>query len=40
MPYRKVTYLEPNADGPVYVSTIDNNVWSPDAYPQGWEVVT
>lgn len=34
----KVHY--PDADGPVYVSTIDNNVWSPDAYPQGWEVVT
>ena len=34
----KVHY--PNADSPVYVSTIDNNVWSPDAYPQGWEVVT
>jgi hypothetical protein len=34
----KVHY--PDADSPVYVSTIDNNVWSPDAYPQGWEVVT
>lgn len=22
-----------------YKSTIDNNVWAPDAYPQGWEVV-
>jgi hypothetical protein len=33
----KVHY--PDADGPVYVSTIDNNVWSPDAYPAGWEVV-
>lgn len=22
-----------------YRSTIDNNVWAPDAYPQGWEVV-
>lgn len=22
-----------------YKSTIDNNVWSPEAYPQGWEVV-
>ena len=29
----------PDADGPVYRSTIDNNVWSPDAYPAGWEVV-
>lgn len=23
----------------VYRSTIDNNVWSPSAYPAGWEVV-
>ena len=22
----------------LYVSTIDNNVWAPDAYPAGWEV--
>ena len=22
----------------LYRSTIDNNVWAPDAYPQGWEV--
>ena len=29
----------PDADGPVYQSTIDNNVWSPEAYPAGWEVV-
>lgn len=34
----KVHY--PDSDSPVYVSTIDNNVWSPDAYPAGWEVVT
>lgn len=27
-------------DGAVYRSTIDNNVWSPSAYPQGWEKVT
>lgn len=33
----KVHY--PDADGPVYRSTIDNNVWSPEAYPAGWEVV-
>lgn len=26
-------------NGVHYKSTIDNNVWSPDAYPQGWEVV-
>ena len=23
----------------LYQSTIDNNVWTPDAYPAGWEVV-
>ena len=33
----KVHY--PTADDPVYVSTVDNNVWAPDAYPAGWEVV-
>ena len=26
----------PTADDPVYVSTVDNNVWSPDTY--GWEL--
>lgn len=26
-------------NGVHYRSTIDNNVWSPDMYPQGWEVV-
>lgn len=26
-------------DGKVYRSTLDNNVWSPSAYPQGWEGV-
>ena len=26
-------------NGTVYESTIDNNVWSPDAYPAGWRVV-
>lgn len=26
-------------NGVLYKSTIDNNVWSPDSYPQGWEVV-
>lgn len=31
----KVYY--PDADGAVYVSTVDNNVWSPDVY--GWEAV-
>ena len=29
----RVTY-----NGRVYESTINGNVWSPDAYPQGWEV--
>lgn len=24
-------------NGSLYKSTIDNNVWSPDAYPTGWE---
>lgn len=27
-------------NGQLYKSTIDNNVWSPDAYPQGWELYT
>ena len=26
--------------GKVYRSTIDNNVWAPSAYPQGWEEVS
>ena len=30
----KVTYK-----GVVYESIIDNNVWSPEAYPAGWQVV-
>ena len=30
----KVTY-----NGQHYVSKIDGNVWSPDAYPSGWEAV-
>lgn len=25
-------------NGTLYVSTIDGNVWAPDAYPQGWQV--
>ena len=28
----------PDADGPVYRCLIDGNVWSPQDYPQGWEV--
>lgn len=26
-------------DGKVYVSVVDNNIWSPVAYPAGWELV-
>lgn len=26
-------------NGITYRSTIDNNVWAPSAYPEGWEVV-
>lgn len=26
-------------DGTLYVSTVDGNVWAPDAYPQGWELM-
>ena len=29
----------PGADDPVYESLIDNNVYSPEAYPAGWEMV-
>lgn len=28
-----------NYNGTLYKSVIDGNVWSPDAYPQGWEEV-
>ena len=28
----------PTASDPIYVSTIDGNVWAPDAYPQGWQL--
>lgn len=27
-------------NGTLYKSTIDGNVWAPDAYPAGWEVYT
>lgn len=27
-------------NGKLYRSTINNNVWSPDAYPAGWEIYT
>ena len=33
----KVHY--PDADGPVYESLIDANVYSPEAYPAGWKLV-
>ena len=33
----KVHY--PDADSPVYESTIDANVYSPEAYPAGWQLV-
>nr|DAS79058.1 MAG TPA: Chitin oligosaccharide deacetylase [Bacteriophage sp.] len=32
----KVHY--PDGSGPVYVSKIDGNSWSPDGYPAGWEL--
>ena len=32
----KVWY--PEKDTTVYVSLIDANIWSPEAYPAGWEV--
>ena len=34
----KVWY--PERDTTAYVSLIDNNTWSPEAYPQGWEAVS
>ena len=33
----KVYY--PDYGDPIYESLIDNNVWSPEEYSQGWEVV-
>lgn len=33
----KVWY--PEKDTTVYVSLVDNNVWSPEAYPSGWEAI-
>lgn len=32
----KVHY--PAKESPIYVSNIDGNVWSPDAYPAGWQL--
>lgn len=34
----KVYY--PDKNGTIYECTIDNNVWSPDAYPDGWQAVS
>lgn len=28
----------PDADSPIYVSLIDGNTYSPEAYPAGWEL--
>ena len=36
-PYMKGNCCSEN--GEIYKSTIDNNVWSPKSYPQGWELV-
>lgn len=33
----KVHY--PTADDDIYESVVDNNVWSPSDYPDGWEIV-
>ena len=33
----KVWY--PDKQGSIYESLIDNNVWAPDAYPQGWAMI-
>lgn len=33
----KVYY--PDENGSIYISKIDNNVWSPEAYPAAWEIV-
>lgn len=30
----------PTIDDPIYESLIDNNTWSPEAYPAGWQLVT
>lgn len=30
----------PDENGSVYESLIDANVWSPDAYPQGWQLIS
>lgn len=36
-PYMKGDRVHyPDENGPIYQSTIDNNAWSPEAYPAGW----
>ncbi len=32
--------LYPDENGQVYESLIDSNVWSPEAYPAGWQLVS
>lgn len=40
-PYMKGDRVHyPTEDDPIYESLIDNNTWSPEAYPAGWQVVT
>ena len=29
----------PDENGPVYESLIDNNTWSPEAYPAAWKMI-
>lgn len=36
-PYKKGDKVR--FDGKVYESLVDNNIWSPSAYPAGWQVV-
>ena len=36
-PYMKGDKVKFN--GKIYVSTIDNNIWSPTAYPAGWKEI-
>lgn len=31
--------LYPDATGATYESLINDNVWSPDAYPAGWRTI-
>lgn len=30
----------PDENGSIYESLVDNNIWSPEAYPAGWQLVT